>query len=131
MINLDIKFNKEIETMTKSEKMRLENYHQTINSATEQAMQEIWDQATNGEGTLQKDMVTAEHAVQVIRNLDFKMIKSLVPAYPYHEDGKKVFPYGYQSKEEVEKELAREEAGLLAFSKSRSKEEAEKEFSGT
>ena len=27
-------------------------------------------------------MVTAEHAVQVIRNLDFKMIKSLFPAYP-------------------------------------------------
>ena len=74
MIKLNNKFNKEIETMTKSEKMRLEKYYLTLHSATVEAIMEIENEATN--------MVTAEQAIQVIKDLDSKMMQSFFPSYP-------------------------------------------------
>ena len=72
----------EIETMTKSEKMRLEEYYLTLHSATVEAIREIGNEATNREGTLEKEMVTAEQAIQVIKDLDSKMMQSFFPSYP-------------------------------------------------
>ena len=95
MIKRDNKFNKEIETMANerkqmarriketrkefSEKMRLEKYYLTLHSATVEAIREIENEAHNREGSCEKDMVTAELAIQVIKDLDFKMMTSLFP----------------------------------------------------
>ena len=70
--------------MTKSEKIRLREYYLTLHSATIEAIREIENEAHNREGTClwdasEKDMVTAEQAIQVIKELDFKMMTSLFP----------------------------------------------------